>query len=125
ISLTLFPLFHMVKVTMVALENEVGEEYVRTALSKGMKGNRVLIHMLGNGFPTIVNQSQTVMLYIISSLPIIEKLSNYKGAGYQFLDSVFAYDHVRALLFFLPFLIIMYIIVMLTQFTREVFLPED
>src|SRR5699024_3249062 len=125
LSLTLFPLFHMVKITVVAMESEVGEEYVRTAVSKGMTENRVLIHMFWNGWSTMVNQSQTVMLYIVSSLPIIEKLSNYKGAGNQLLDSIFAYDHVRALLFFLPFLVMMYVVVMLAQFARGYFLPKD
>lgn len=125
ICLSIFPLFHMVKVTIVSMENEVGEEYVRTAISKGMTDRRVMEHMFWNGWSTIVNQSQMVMLYIISSLPIIEKLSNYKGAGYQLLVSIFSYDHVRSLLLFLPFLILMFFVVIVAQFAREWFLPKD
>lgn len=125
LSLTLFPLFHMVKVTAVAMENEMGEEYIRTAESKGMTRRRVIGHIFWNAWSTIVNQSQMVMLYILSSLSIIEKLSNYNGAGYQLLESILKNDSVLALLFFLPFLILMYLVVMLAQFARDRFLPKD
>lgn len=125
LSLTLFPLFHMVKVTAVAMENEMGEEYIRTAESKGMTRRRVIGHIFWNAWATIVNQSQMVMLYILSSLSIIEKLSNYNGAGYQLLESILKNDSVLALLFFLPFLILMYLVVMLAQFARDRFLPKD
>lgn len=125
LSLTLFPLFHMVKVTAVAMENEMGEEYIRTAESKGLTRRRVIGHIFWNAWATIVNQSQMVMLYILSSLSIIEKLSNYNGAGYQLLESILKNDSVLALLFFLPFLILMYLVVMLAQFARDRFLPKD
>lgn len=125
IAITVFPLFHMVKVTAVALENEVGEDYVRTAQAKGLPMKRVLAHMFWNAWTTIVGQSQMVMLYIVSSLPIIEMMSNYHGAGYQFLESILNYEHVLALLFFLPFLLLMYGIVLLAQFAQERFLTKD
>lgn len=125
LSLTLFPLFHMVKVTAVAMENEAGEEYVQTALSKGMSRGRVVMHIFWNAWSTIVNQSQMVMLYILSSLPIIEKLANYNGAGYQLLESILKNDAILSLLFFLPFLFLMYVIVMLAQLARGWLLPKD
>lgn len=125
ISVTLFPLFHMVKVTALAMENEVGEDYVRTAQSKGLTKKRVISHMFWNAWASIVNQSHMIMLYILSSLPIIEKLSNYHGAGYQFLESILNHDNVLALLFFLPFLLLMYAVVLIAQFARERLLPKD
>src|SRR5699024_10476220 len=65
LSLTLFPLFHMVKITVVAMESEVGEEYVRTAVSKGMTENRVLINMILNGWLVMVYLSLNSMFYIV------------------------------------------------------------
>lgn len=125
VSLTIYPLFHMVKMTAVSMENEVGEEYVRTAFAKGMNRRQVLAHIFWNAWATIVNQSHMVMLYILSSLPIIEKLSNYNGAGYQLLESIFAYESVRAVLFFIPFMLLMYLVVMVSQFARGRVMPKD
>lgn len=125
ISLTIFPLFHMVKLTATTMEVEVGEEYVRTALAKGMTQQRVLVHIFWNAWSTIINQSHIILLYILSSLPIIEKLSNYNGAGYQLLESVLNNEAIRAVVFFLPFLILLYIVVLLAHLFRKWLLPED
>ena len=125
LSLTLFPLFHMVRVTAVTMENEVGEEYVLTSLSKGMTRRKTVGHIFWNAWSTIVNQAQMVMLYILSSLPIIEKLSNYNGTGYQLLESILGDENVRALLFFFPLLLLMYVVVIVAQVARELLLPKD
>src|SRR5690625_2007991 len=125
ISLTVFPFFHMVKLTATTMEIEVGEEYVRTALAKGMTKQRVLVHIFWNACSAIINQSHIILLYILSSLPIIEKLSNYNGAGYQLLESVLNNEAVRAVVFFLPFLILLYIVVFFAQLIRKWLLPKD
>lgn len=118
ISLTIFPFFHIVRMTMTAMENEANKNYVRTAQAKGMERIRVIGHIFWNVLPTIINQSQMIMLYILSSLPIIEKLANYHGAGYQLLDSILDHENVYALLYFLPLLLLMYITVIVTQFVQ-------
>jgi len=125
LSLTLFPLFHMVRLTVTTMNNEAGEDYVQTAQSKGMSKWRVIGHVFANSWVTIVNQAQMVMLYILSSLPIIEKLANYHGAGYLLLESILNNDNVLALLFFLPLLLLMYVVVIISQLVRGRLLEKD
>lgn len=125
ISLMVFPLFHMIKMTAATMEIEVGEEYVRTALAKGMTRRRVLAHIFGNAWSTVINQSHIILLYILSSLPIIEKLANYNGVGYQLLESIFNNEVINAVVFFLPLLILLYVIVLFAQLARGLFLPKD
>lgn len=115
ISLSVFPFLHMSRFTAAALENEMGEEYVRTAYAKGLGDFRALIHMLWNCLSPIMNQAQLVMLYILSSLPIIEKLAGYNGAGKELLFSISSNDELKALSLMLPLLLIMFITIILSQ----------
>src|SRR5699024_4707077 len=125
LSLTLFPLFHMIRLTVTTMNGEAGEDYVQTAQAKGMSRWRVIGHVFANSWVTILNQAQMIMLYILSSLPIIEKLANYHGAGYQLLESILVNENVLALLFFLPFLLLMYIVVIISQLVRGRTLAKD
>lgn len=123
VAVTLFPMLYMMKFTTTSLENEVGQDYLRTARSKGLQRLFILKHMLWNCWPSILNQTQFVMLYILSSLPIIEKLSSYQGAGYHLLDSIFKNEDVRSLAFMLPYLILMFATVVLSKIVRHWLVP--
>ncbi|MDZ5473210.1 ABC transporter permease subunit [Bacillus sp. 31A1R] len=123
ISITIFPFIHMVKITSAALEKEMGQEYLRTVYSKGLGTKKALIHMLWNSWTTILNQGQFIMLYILSSLPIIEKLAGYKGAGIKMLESILASNHISAFALMLPFLFIMFLTIVITQTIKHILVP--
>ncbi|MFE8702187.1 ABC transporter permease subunit [Cytobacillus sp. FJAT-54145] len=125
LSLLLFPFIHMTRFTAASLENETGQEYLRTAYAKGLGNVKALVHMLWNCWPTILNQAQLVMLYILSSLPIIEKLSGFNGAGIQLLNSILNNDEVRALAFMLPFLFIMFATIIISQSIKAILVPKE
>ncbi|GAA0315420.1 hypothetical protein GCM10008967_02460 [Bacillus carboniphilus] len=125
IVITIFPYLHMVKFTSASLANEMGQEYLRTAYAKGVGHVKALKHMLWNCWSTIINQSQLVMIYILSSLPIIEKLSSYNGAGYQLLESILKQDAVRALAFIIPFLGLMFIVIVVSQMIKYRLIPKE
>lgn len=124
IALTIFPLLYMVKFTAASLENEVGQDYLRTARAKGLRPTSVLKHMLWNCLYSIFNQTQFIMLYILSSLPIIEKLSSYQGAGYHLLGSIQAHEDERALAFMLPFLILMFVTILFSKLVKFWTVPQ-
>ncbi|WP_019155051.1 ABC transporter permease subunit [Robertmurraya massiliosenegalensis] len=124
IAITVFPMVHMMKFTAASLENEVGQDYLRTARSKGLKTLSILKHMLWNCLYSILNQTQFVMLYILTSLPIMEKLSSFQGAGYHLLGSILAYDEPRALAFMLPYLLIMFATIILSKRLKYKLLPR-
>ncbi|WP_264738367.1 ABC transporter permease [Cytobacillus firmus] len=124
ISLSVFPFLHMSRFTSAALENEMGEEYVRTTYAKGLGDFKALLHMLWNCWSPILNQAQLVMLYILSSLPIIEKLAGYNGAGKELLFSISSNDEIKALSLMLPFLFIMFITIILSQIAKFWLVPK-
>lgn len=123
-AITAFPLVHIVKFIAVSLENEMSQEYVRTSFAKGLVSIQVLLRMLKNCLKGLFNQTQVVMVYILTSLPIIEKLSSYRGAGYQLLQSILGNEDIRALAYMIPFLFIMFAILLLVETVKHWLLPQ-
>ncbi|WP_442598229.1 ABC transporter permease subunit [Neobacillus sp. D3-1R] len=125
IAITLFPLVHMAKFISMSLEKEMSQEYVRTSYAKGLVSIQVLARMLKNCLSGLLNQTQVVMVYILTGLPIIEKLSSYRGAGYQLLQSILGNEDRRALAHMIPFLIIMLVVLLLAESIKRWLLPHQ
>lgn len=125
ISLAIFPMIHISKFISSSLQQESKKDYVRTSLAKGMAEMQVLLHMVRNCSASLLHQTQIVMLYILSSLPIIEKLSSYHGAGYQLLESIVKNEDNRALALMIPFLFLMLVVVTLAQIIKSKLMPVN
>ena len=90
IYLMIYPLFYMASITSSAIEEEVGKDYIRTARSKGLKENIIVFrHILANASVKIFRHLNTIVLYMLSNLFIIERFTDYRGAGYYFLKTVY------------------------------------
>lgn len=80
--LLIYPVFYLANITNVSLQEQQGNDYIRTAQSKGTSGMKILfIHILKNSFPRILAHSNTITLYVLSNLFIVEKLMNFQGAA--------------------------------------------
>ncbi len=81
--LSIYPVMFIANITFKTLENEQGLDYIRTARSKGTGELKILYrHMLKNGLPKILAYSNTMVLYTLSNLFIVEVFTDYKGAAY-------------------------------------------
>ncbi|QOR66829.1 ABC transporter permease subunit [Cytobacillus suaedae] len=86
--LSMYPTFYIAKITSVSLQDEDKKDYVRTAQGKGTPIWRIVsIHMLKNCWVKIFSHLNTLMLYILSNLFIVELLTSYRGAAYLFYKS--------------------------------------
>jgi oligopeptide transport system permease protein len=87
--LMIYPLFYLANITNVSLQEQQGNDYIRTAQSKGTSSVKILfIHILKNSFPSILAHSNTITLYVLSNLFIVEKLMNFQGAADGLYDAV-------------------------------------
>ncbi|WP_226646890.1 ABC transporter permease subunit [Mesobacillus subterraneus] len=83
--LSMYPLVYIARVTQSVLQAEAGMDYIRTAKSKGTSPNKIIfIHMLGNGWLKILSHLNTITLYLLSNLFIVEFLTGYRGGAYRF-----------------------------------------
>lgn len=90
IYLMIYPVFYMATITSSAFEEETGKDYIRTAKSKGIKEKIIVYrHILANTRIKIFRHFHMIVLYMLSNLFIIERFTDYRGAGYFFLNTIY------------------------------------
>jgi oligopeptide transport system permease protein len=90
IFLSIYPLFFIANITYTSLVEEEKMDYINTAKSKGVQYFKIVnLHMLKNALQKIIVNSNTLTLYVLSNLFIVEYLSNYRGAAYHFLQGLY------------------------------------
>jgi oligopeptide transport system permease protein len=83
--LSMYPMFFIGKITSSTLEEQSGQDYIRTALSKGVPFRKIIWqHMMGNCWLRIISHFNTIVLYLLSNLFIVEFLLGYRGGAYRF-----------------------------------------
>ncbi|MCC3358551.1 ABC transporter permease subunit [Bacillus sp. REN16] len=87
--LAMYPLFLIANITFTSLIEEETKDYIRTAKSKGVSRKKtIMLHMLKNALQKINVNSNTMTLYILSNLFIVEFLANYRGAAFYFYKAI-------------------------------------
>lgn len=85
VFLSIYPTAYIANVTFQSLRDEEGLDYIRTAKSKGLSEFSIFYkHMLKNGMAKILAHSNSMVLYLLSNLFIIEFFMEYRGAAYYF-----------------------------------------
>jgi peptide/nickel transport system permease protein len=80
ISLALIPSFMIFRINLHLVNEEWKKEYVVLARSKGFNKSRIFFsHVLRNMTPSIFSHSKTIVLYLLSSMVIFERLFNIHG----------------------------------------------
>ncbi|OCA88197.1 hypothetical protein A8F94_10340 [Bacillus sp. FJAT-27225] len=93
IFLSIYPVFYIANITYSSIRDEQGRDYIVTAFSKGTPPIQVLYrHVLKNCYPKILSHTNTITLYTLSNLFIVEYLTNYRGAAFFFLETVASPD---------------------------------
>lgn len=86
--LSIYPTFYIARITENYLSSESGRDYVRTAIGKGTSSKKIIyLHMLNNCWIRVVGQINTLVLYILSNLFIVEFLTGYRGGAYRFYQA--------------------------------------
>ncbi|MEH7300900.1 ABC transporter permease subunit [Neobacillus drentensis] len=94
--LAIYPLFYIANITYFSIRDEQGMDYIRTAFSKGTSSFKVLYrHVLKNCFVKILSHTNTITLYTLSNLFIVEFLTNYRGAAFFFYETVTSPEFFR------------------------------
>ena len=93
IALTLAarPLAYVTMVTATTIEEVLRRDYIRTAYSKGLSRRQVLLrHAWPNTVSTILSTLPPMLLFALSSLPIVEFVFNWPGVGQELIFRVVA-----------------------------------
>lgn len=87
--LAMRPLAQIAQVTYVALSHVMGQDYIRTAQSKGLRQRVVLLrHALRNAFIPIITTLGTSLRFSLASLPVVEFFFIWPGVGLTLLQAI-------------------------------------
>jgi len=83
------PLAQVAQVTYVALSEQLGQDYVRTARAKGVAAHDVHYrHALRNALIPILTTLGTSLRFSLASLPVVEFFFAWPGVGRTLLDAI-------------------------------------
>ncbi len=83
------PLAQIAQMTYVALSNVMGQDYIRTAQSKGLRHRVVLLrHALRNALIPIITTLGTSLRFSLASLPVVEFFFIWPGVGLTLLQAI-------------------------------------
>lgn len=83
------PLAQIAQVTYVTLSTVLGQDYIRTAQSKGLRHRVVLLrHVLRNALIPIITTLGTSLRFSLASLPVVEFFFIWPGVGLTLLQAI-------------------------------------
>lgn len=117
VTLALIPSFMIFRINLHLVSEEWNKSYVELARSKGFNKTEIFFfHVLRNITPSIFSHSKTIVLYLLSSMVIFEKLFNIYGI-FTFIMS-YPNPNVIAftlIMFFVPIFLIYAVITSLIE----------
>ncbi|RFB13351.1 ABC transporter permease subunit [Bacillus sp. HNG] len=89
ILISIAPMLYVARITSVSLLTQDREPYIQVAFAKGFTKNRVLLnHMMRSCFITVSSHLQSIMVFVLSNLLVVEYLLGYQGAAYRLFTAI-------------------------------------
>lgn len=94
ITLALYPMAYITRLTRSSMLDVLGQDYIRTARAKGVSGPRIIFgHALKNSLIPVLTYVGPMLAYIVTGSLVVEKIFNVPGIGRAFVNSITARDY--------------------------------
>ncbi len=94
ITLALYPMAYITRLTRSSMLDVLGQDYIRTARAKGVSGSRIIFgHALKNSLIPVLTYVGPMLAYIVTGSLVVEKIFNVPGIGRAFVNSITARDY--------------------------------
>lgn len=94
ISLSLYPMAYITRLTKTSMLDVLGQDYVRTARAKGLSPAKVIFkHALRNALIPVITYIGPMAASILTGSLVIEKIFTIGGLGSKFVDSITNRDY--------------------------------
>ncbi|MDX8361718.1 ABC transporter permease subunit [Cytobacillus sp. IB215316] len=124
IILSIYPAIYMVRVMYNNLTLEESKLYMVYLSAKGMsKFRKIFVHGLWNSWNSILSAAPKMMIYILTSLPVIEIFTDYKGAAYRFIVATNYYEYQTQIAFLITFMLIIFLTILITKILQTFLTP--
>ena len=94
ITLALYPMSYITRLTRSSMLDVLGQDYVRTARAKGVSRQRIIFgHALKNSLIPVITYFGPMLAFIVTGSMVVEQIFAVPGIGRQFVSSITNRDY--------------------------------
>ncbi len=94
ITLALYPMAYITRLTRSSMLDVLGQDYIRTARAKGVSGRKIIFgHALKNSLIPVLTYLGPMLAYIVTGSLVVEKIFAVPGIGRVFISSITNRDY--------------------------------
>ena len=94
VSLALYPLAYITRLTRSSMLDVLGQDYIRTARAKGVSKWKIIFgHALKNSLIPVITYFGPMLAYIVTGSLVVEKIFAVPGIGRAFVTSITGRDY--------------------------------
>ena len=94
ITLSLYPMAYITRLTRSSMLDVLGQDYIRTAKAKGVSNIRVIFgHALKNALLPVITYFGPMLAYIVTGSLVVERIFAVPGIGRAFVSSITDRDY--------------------------------
>ena len=94
LSLALYPMSYITRLTKTSMLDVLGQDYIRTARAKGVKERLVIFkHALKNALIPVITYVGPLTAYILTGSMVVESVFTVGGLGTEFVKSISNRDY--------------------------------
>ena len=94
ITLSLYPMSYITRLTRSSMLDVLGQDYIRTARSKGVSRNKIIFgHALKNSLIPVITYFGPMLAFIVTGSMVVEQIFAVPGIGRQFVSSITNRDY--------------------------------
>jgi oligopeptide transport system permease protein len=125
ISLSLYPMAYITRLTRSSMLDVLGQDYIRTARAKGVSPAKVIFkHSLKNAVTPVITYVGPMIAYILTGSLVVEKIFAVPGLGNYFFSSIINRDYPMIMGTTIFLATIMVIMTLLSDICYKIFDPR-
>lgn len=94
ITLSLYPMSYITRLTRSSMLDVLGQDYIRTAKAKGVSGKKIILgHALKNSLIPVITYFGPMLAYIVTGSLVVEQIFAVPGIGRAFVNSITGRDY--------------------------------
>ncbi len=125
ISLMLYPMAYVIRLTRSSMLDVLGQDYIRTARAKGVAPSKVLFkHALKNAVTPVITYAGPMIAFILTGSLVVEKIFAVPGLGKYFVSSIINRDYTMIMGTTIFLAIIVVVMMLLSDILYKLFDPR-
>lgn len=125
ISLMLYPMSYIIRLTRSSMLDVLGQDYIRTARAKGVAPSKVLFkHALKNAVTPVITYAGPMVAFILTGSLVVEKIFAVPGLGKYFVSSIVNRDYTMIMGTTIFLAIIVTVMMLLSDILYKLFDPR-